>query len=152
MKSPETELRIEQIEPNLWVEVDPNRFAQVMANLLSNAAKFSPKGSAVEVSAVRSGDHARVTVRDFEDGIPEEFRTRIFDRFAQAYSSSKRSRGGTGLGLHISKQIMDRLKGEIGFDTEIGKGTSFWISLPLAKAASETADDSNATARIAAHR
>jgi PAS domain S-box-containing protein len=141
-----TRFRIKQIDRDLWTDVDPNRFAQVMANLLSNAAKFSPKGGTVEVSVVRADDRARVTVRDFGEGIPKDFRNRIFDRFAQADSSSKRSRGGTGLGLHISKQIMDRLKGDIGFDTEMGVGTAFWVTLPLAEAPESEIDDKVETA------
>jgi signal transduction histidine kinase len=148
-----TAFRAKDIDPDLWVDVDQNRFAQVMANLMSNAAKFSPEGSAVEISAIRSGDHARVTVRDFGEGIPEEFRSRIFERFEQADSSAARSRGGTGLGLYISKQIMDRLNGEMGFETEDHVGTAFWIELPLAAApASDIDPEAEAPAPAAARR
>ncbi|OLP20332.1 hypothetical protein BST81_00930 [Leptolyngbya sp. 'hensonii'] len=111
---------------------DSNRLMQVMANLLSNAAKFSPPGSTVEVTVRRKNlETVRVTVRDHGPGIPEEFRYRIFQKFAQADTSTTRQKGGTGLGLSISKAIVERLGGTIGFETEMGVGTAFYFELPM---------------------
>jgi CheY-like chemotaxis protein len=84
----------------------------------------------VEVSAKRAGPSVRVEVRDHGEGIPEEFRGRIFQKFSQADSSDTRLRGGTGLGLSISKAIIEHLGGAIGFDTRTGWGTNFWFELP----------------------
>ncbi len=111
------------------VLVDPDRFLQVMANLLSNASKFSPAGGTIEVTAHCNQGRVRVAVRDHGKGIPPEFQPRIFQKFSQADSSDSRSRAGTGLGLAISRAIVERLGGHIGFDTGPG-GTTFYFDLP----------------------
>ncbi|MET0534101.1 MAG: ATP-binding protein [Steroidobacter sp.] len=113
------------------VLVDPGRFLQVMANLLSNASKFSPPGAAIEVSARESQGRVRVCVRDFGKGIPPEFQPRLFQKFSQADSSDSRQLAGTGLGLAISRAIVERLGGNIGFETGPG-GTTFYFDLPEA--------------------
>ncbi len=112
------------------VKADANRVAQVIANLLSNAAKFSPVGGKVEVSIINYDDTVRVCVTDYGPGIPDDFRDKIFGRFAQADSTDVRQQGGTGLGLNISKSIIERHGGRIGFDTEFGVGTTFHFDLP----------------------
>ena len=114
------------------VSVDSDRLQQVLANLLSNAAKFSPAGSAVTLAAERRGDRARVSILDRGPGIPQNFQAQIFQKFCQADSSDTRPKGGTGLGLAISKELIERMQGRIGFDTEPGRGTCFWFELPLA--------------------
>lgn len=117
----------------IWeVLVDPDRFIQVMSNLLSNAAKYSPQGGIVRVTTERRGEFVRISVRDEGPGIPENFRGRIFEKFSQADASSTREKGGTGLGLHIAKRFVEHMRGRIGFDSEFGKGSTFWIELPLA--------------------
>ncbi len=113
------------------VLVDPDRLAQVLANLLSNAAKFSPTDGVVEVWAERRVDWFRVCVRDHGPGIPKEFEDRIFQRFAQADSSSTRQKGGTGLGLNITKAIVERMGGTVGFAPAEGGGTQFYVELPF---------------------
>lgn len=120
-----------EIDADLRVNVDAARLAQVLANLLSNAAKFSIRGDSVEVSARRHDGRVRISVKDYGSGIVESFRPQIFGKFSQGDSSSTRVKGGSGLGLHISKQIIERLGGTIGFDTEVGQGTTFWFELPL---------------------
>ncbi len=112
------------------VFVDTDRLAQVLANLISNAAKFSPRDGVVELAVERSEDLFRVTIRDHGPGIPEEFRGRIFQRFAQADASNTRRRGGTGLGLSISKAIVEQMRGRIGFKPAEGGGTVFFFELP----------------------
>ncbi|WP_340159432.1 CHASE domain-containing protein [uncultured Hoeflea sp.] len=119
------------ISPDLKANVDAARLAQVLSNLLSNAAKFSDRGSEVEISALKAGKRVRISVRDHGAGIAEEFRSKIFGKFSQGDSSSTRVKGGSGLGLHISKQIVERMGGKIGFETETGLGTTFWMELPL---------------------
>lgn len=116
---------------DLQVIGDEERLMQVVANLLSNAAKFSTRGDVVNVAAEVSGSRARVAVTDHGPGIAPAFRSRIFQRFAQDDSSDSRSKGGTGLGLSISRAIVEKLGGTIGFETEIGQGTTFYFELPL---------------------
>ncbi|MCQ4313876.1 CHASE3 domain-containing protein [Pseudomonas stutzeri] len=114
------------------IEVDPDRFAQIMANLLSNAIKHSPPGGIVSVD-IHSDDGSmlEIGVQDRGLGIPESFRSRVFERFAQADSSDARRRGGTGLGLAITRSLVQKMSGRIGFDSQEGQGTRFWLRLPL---------------------
>ena len=116
------------------VLVDADRIMQVLTNLLSNAAKFSPPHARVTLGAERRGAEVRVRVTDRGPGIPRDFRDRIFQRFAQADSSTTRQREGTGLGLSISKAIVEHLGGRIGFESQEGAGTTFFIDLPEADA------------------
>lgn len=112
------------------VKVDSDRLLQVLTNLLSNAIKFSPQNGVVEVTVYKDNGIIRVSVVDSGPGIPEEFRGRIFQKFAQADSSDTRQQGGTGLGLSISKAIIERLGGRIGFVSDAYAGTSFYFELP----------------------
>jgi signal transduction histidine kinase len=106
--------------------------------LLSNAAKFSPEGSTVEVSTRYAGGMVRVEVSDRGPGIPEDFRTRIFTRFAQADSTTTRHKGGTGLGLAICRRLIELMNGRIGFDERQGGGTTFYFELPVLAGAMAT--------------
>ena len=116
--------------PAREVSADRKRVLQVMTNLLSNAAKFSPEGGAVDVTMEDVGPNVRVSVHDRGPGIPEAFRSRIFGRFAQADSTSSRQKGGTGLGLAICKRLIELMQGRIGFDDRPGGGSTFWFELP----------------------
>ena len=116
---------------------DSNRLQQVMANMMSNAAKFSPPNSVVEIGYSCEAQVARITVEDHGMGIPEEFQDRIFEAFSQAYNSNTRKQGGTGLGLNISKKIMKEMGGDMGYATLAGKGTTFWVTLPVPQAGRE---------------
>lgn len=109
---------------------DEDRLLQVMANLLSNAAKFSPPHHHVEIEVTADEAMFRVAVTDHGPGIPEVFRDRVFDKFTQADSSDARRQEGTGLGLSISKAIVERHGGAIGFDTEADRGTTVYFTLP----------------------
>lgn len=118
--------------PNTPVEVtvDSFRILQVMANLLSNAAKFCRDGGPVTVSVATDGDTATVSVADNGPGIRAEFRPQLFTPFTQADQSDARERQGSGLGLSICHSILRDHHGEITFETKIDVGTVFRISLP----------------------
>ncbi len=120
------------------VEADAGRLQQVMANLISNAAKFSPDGGIVTITVEASLGNAVVCVQDCGPGIPEAFRPRIFGKFAQAASGDRRQTGGSGLGLNISRAIVERHGGTIGFTSEPGN-TCFRFTLPLVETASQAA-------------
>jgi signal transduction histidine kinase/CheY-like chemotaxis protein len=126
---------------------DSDRLIQVFTNLISNAVKFSPKETAVEVTATIEGDAVRVAVRDHGPGIPAEFASRIFGRFQQAGGAASRRSGGTGLGLSIAKGITELHGGRIGFENAPGGGSVFSVQLPIAPAP-EGADDRRATVLI----
>lgn len=115
----------------LLLETDPDRFQQIMSNLLSNAIKFSPPDSTVQVTARREDSRLCVGVRDSGPGIPDSFRGRIFQRFAQAESPQTRTTEGSGLGLSIAKAIVEKMDGEIDFESSPIKGTKFFFYLPL---------------------
>ncbi len=117
-----------------WIRGDSDRLAQVMANLVSNAAKHSPAGGVVEIDARRIDGSVEIGVRDRGNGIPEEFRAHVFERFSQADASDARQRGGTGLGLAITKTLVEQHGGGIGFETATGSGTRFHFRLPTTPA------------------
>jgi PAS domain S-box-containing protein len=142
------QVRLDALSAAGEVHADPDRLAQVITNLLSNAIKFSPKGKDVEVTIERRGEDFRISVRDHGPGISEDFKPRIFGKFAQADATDERQHGGTGLGLSIVKQIVTRLGGRVGFDEVPGGGTSFYVELPAmdASATHELAVDGKRTA------
>jgi signal transduction histidine kinase len=117
-----------QASEGLTVKGDRDRLTQVVINLISNALKFSPAGGRVEVDAQRRDGKARVSVRDRGPGIPSEFQKHIFLRFARA---DKAKTHGSGLGLYISRAIVEKHGGRIGFETS-DRGTTFFFELPAA--------------------
>lgn len=126
-------IEVEQPLPACKVKADADRVMQLMANLLSNASKFSPQGAEVRVGVKLTHDHVCISVTDRGAGIPLDFQGKIFQKFSQADSSDTRIKGGTGLGLSICKAIVEHMGGTIGFDTVIGQGTSMYFTLPLAE-------------------
>ena len=114
----------------LQVRLDSDRMIQVLTNLLSNAVKFSPPQSVVQVTVARNAQQVRVEVVDHGPGIPEEFRSRIFQKFSQADSSDSRQKGGTGLGLNISRMLVEKMGGHIGFSSQAGAGATFFFEMP----------------------
>ena len=122
--------RIEQAVPHAQINVDGNSMIQVLTNLLSNAAKFSPPGEIVRVAVTRNDGVVRVAISDCGPGIPEAFHPHMFQKFAQADASNTRQKGSTGLGLSIAKALVEQMGGWIGFETAGGVGTTFSIDLP----------------------
>jgi signal transduction histidine kinase len=111
---------------------DPDRLAQVVGNLLSNAIKYSPDGGKVEVTASLIRGEGWIWVRDRGLGIPREHQDRVFTKFFRGEAARKRAISGTGLGLVLARQIVEAHGGSLGFDSEEGKGSTFWVRLPAA--------------------
>lgn len=126
----------ESIPDNIMLYTDSARFQQVMGNLLSNAAKFSPEGGRVRITATMHGEFVRTSVIDQGPGISPAFQAQVFSKFAQADSSDNRQKGGTGLGLSIAKAIVERMDGKIGFETQVKVGTVFYFDLPARRVGS----------------
>ncbi len=120
----------DQFEP-AFVYADKQRIEQVINNLLTNAIKYSPNADLVEVSVDRNPDTVTVRVKDYGVGLKEEHKRKIFTRFYRAEGVENIS--GLGIGLHLTKEIIDRHKGEIGVESKFGKGSEFYFSLPAHK-------------------
>jgi PAS domain S-box-containing protein len=114
------------------VRVDADRFLQVMANLLSNAIKHSTAGDTVSVSVEWTPTQVRVKVRDHGPGIDPQFRSRMFEKFSQADTSDRRAQGGTGLGLYITRMLVERMGGRIDVDSVPDQGATFFVEFPVA--------------------
>ncbi|WP_421783230.1 ATP-binding protein [Kiloniella litopenaei] len=127
-----------EIDPSLpdWVRNDPTRLRQVLFNLVGNAIKFTDTGH-IKVSVVphkpRSGNiqWIKCSVEDTGIGISEADQERIFERFTQADGSSSRKHGGAGLGLSIVKHLSEQMNGEVGLESSLGNGSTFWFTVPL---------------------
>lgn len=123
-------IQLKPVDHHLKIHVDADRLIQILSNFLSNAAKFSHKNGIIEVSAHLIKNKVRISVQDFGVGMPDEFLGRVFERFSQADTSISREKGGTGLGLSISKEMIEHMSGQIGFETKLGKGSTFWAEFP----------------------
>jgi signal transduction histidine kinase/DNA-binding response OmpR family regulator len=121
-----------EVDPAIGVaEADERKLKQVILNLLSNAVKFTPDGGSVTVKARRVGDEAHVSVRDTGVGIAEEEWDRIFEAFQRGGRAARTSTEGTGLGLTLSKRIVDLHGGRLWMESELGAGSTFSFAIPL---------------------
>jgi len=126
---PDPELEME-VEEGTTVRADRDALRSVLRNLLDNAARYSPKGETVTVSAESADGMIRVRVRDRGPGIPTAHLARVFERFYRVDTGRSREEGGTGLGLAIVKHLVRAHGGEIGVESEVGRGSIFWFTLP----------------------
>lgn len=117
-------------ESELWVWLDHDRMTQVITNLISNALKFSPEYSTLEIGVKQTVAGVLIWVKDQGKGIDQESLQRIFDKFYQANDQTRKKPKGTGLGLSISKRIVNMHGGDIWADSELEKGTTFYVTVP----------------------
>ncbi|TPR51669.1 cell wall metabolism sensor histidine kinase WalK [Apilactobacillus micheneri] len=115
---------------DLWVEVDTDRFTQVIDNLMNNAIKYSPDGGTITCSLYETHNNVILSVKDQGLGIPRSSIPHIFDRFYRVDKARSRAQGGTGLGLAISKEVIQALGGRIWVESTENKGSTFYIALP----------------------
>ncbi len=114
----------------LWVEIDTDRFTQVIDNLMNNAIKYSPDGGTITCSLYETRNNVVLSVKDQGLGIPRNSLSKIFDRFYRVDKARSRAQGGTGLGLAISKEVIQALGGKLWVESTEGKGSTFYIALP----------------------
>lgn len=124
-------VEIDVDETAITLEADQERMVRVLINLLGNAVKFSPAQSTIKLTGELKDDRLEIRVTDQGRGIPEDFKDKIFVRFQQVNPEDKQEKQGTGLGLAICKAIVEGHNGEIGVDSEVGKGSSFWLLIPI---------------------
>ena len=115
---------------DLWVEIDPDKFTQVVDNIMNNAVKYSPDGGVITARLLETHNHVILSISDQGLGIPRKDLNHIFDRFFRVDKARSRKQGGSGLGLAISKEVINMLGGQIWVDSVEGKGSTFYISLP----------------------
>lgn len=126
---------------DLWVEIDTDKFIQVVDNIMNNAVKYSPDGGVITARLLETHNHVILSISDQGLGIPRKDLGHIFDRFFRVDKARSRKQGGTGLGLAISKEVVNLLGGQIWVDSVEGKGSTFYISLPYVPYEEEEWDD-----------
>ncbi|QOS99619.1 GHKL domain-containing protein [Brevibacterium sp. JNUCC-42] len=118
-------------EQNIYVKADTDQLTQVIHNLLSNAIKYSPGAEKIDVRVQLGKSHVQITVQDYGLGIPKDTGDQLFQKFYRVDNSDRRQIGGTGLGLAIVKEIVERHQGTITYASELGKGSTFIVTLPI---------------------
>lgn len=113
-----------------YVVADKERIGQVIVNFISNAIKYSPNSDSVEVGLEQSGDEAIIYVRDYGVGIPEQYKEKVFERFFRIYDDKEKTYPGLGMGLYISSEIVKRHNGKVWVESQLGQGSTFYLSLP----------------------
>ncbi|ACA82019.1 cell wall metabolism sensor histidine kinase WalK [Leuconostoc citreum] len=114
---------------DVWVEVDPDKFTQVLDNIMNNAVKYSPDGGVITARLIKTKTRAILSISDQGLGIPKKDLNNIFNRFFRVDKSRSRAQGGTGLGLAISKEVVEKFNGRIWVDSVENQGSTFYISL-----------------------
>jgi two-component system, OmpR family, sensor histidine kinase VicK len=114
----------------LWVEIDTDKMAQVIDNIMNNAIKYSPNGGVITVSLSHQQDRIVLSITDQGLGIPHEDLNKIFDRFYRVDKARSRAQGGTGLGLAIAKEIVNKHRGQLWAESKEGQGSTFYLALP----------------------
>ena len=127
------ELTIQRPRANVLLEADAERLRQVIANLLDNAIKYSPGGGRVELRVVANGNSGMIEVADQGLGVPANEQRRIFEKFYRVDPSMSRGIGGSGLGLYISRELVQQMGGQLSLTSRLGQGSTFTITLPLAE-------------------
>jgi signal transduction histidine kinase len=115
------------------VAADPDKLRQVLTNLIDNAVKYSPDGGRVSVLVARVGNRIRFRVQDEGLGIPPAEQARIFEKFFRLDPQLTRGVGGTGLGLYITRELVQRMHGRVGVNSDGRTGSTFWVELPVAE-------------------
>ncbi len=113
------------------LHTDPQRLMQILTNLLSNANKYTPEEGRIEIRAAREGPMVRITVQDHGIGMTDEDQSRLFTQFFRGESAAVRDQPGWGLGLHVTKRMVEVLGGSIGVESKPGEGSSFWFTQPI---------------------
>lgn len=131
------QLAFQTVPPQLWATVDAFRIEQILSNLLSNAIKYSPGGGPIEVTLEEHAEthEARFRIRDQGMGIPRAYQSHLFGRFVRAENVRAAGIRGTGLGLYLCRELIERHGGHISFESEEGVGSTFFFSLPCHKLA-----------------
>lgn len=136
-------LVIDQCPENMSVLADHNRLMQALSNIMSNAVKWSPEESEIKINVTSDEDSLLISVTDNGPGVPEDFADKLFDKFTQHDVGNTRQVGSTGLGLHITKGIIEHMNGTVGFHNEANGGATFYIILPLSPETSISASGIN---------
>ncbi|MBX9724749.1 MAG: ATP-binding protein, partial [Candidatus Obscuribacterales bacterium] len=123
------DIQLVQRSTALNVFADETFTLQILVNLISNAIKFSEAKRSVEISAEESGNYVIIKVKDHGRGVPEAYKQKIFERFSQVEPEDRSVKGGSGLGLAICKALAEAQSGSLGLDSEMGKGSTFWVKL-----------------------
>ena len=119
------------------ITIDPEKISWVLINLLTNAIRYSPEGERVVISTKQVGNYVECSVRDFGSGISPKDAKRVFNKFVQLSTNGKKNKGGLGLGLAISKEIVQALGGQIYVESDLGSGSRFYFRIPLADPTNE---------------
>lgn len=127
------------------VSGDAARLQQITLNLLTNAIKFSKRNKTIEIETKTEGNFGKLLVTDHGTGIPEDFQNSVFGKFEQASREDSTEKGGSGLGLAISKKLIEAQQGKMGFQSKLGEGSTFWLTLPLYKETKSDEDKSQNT-------
>ncbi len=143
---PDYEFRMHAHATDVWVVGDRGRIQQVMTNLLTNAIKYSDECRHIDVSLELRDEQVVISVTDYGIGIPAKQQSEVFGLYFRAANASTDNYGGLGMGLYISKRIIDRHGGTIGLVSEEGQGSTFYFSLPLAKVVGQTGEPATAEA------